>query len=238
MTQNRSNAVMATRVEAHDSLDYFPTPPFATRALCEWLVSIGEPVSELTVWDPACGECDMVRPLAEYFKWVFASDIKDYSEYRGKEQQRVSDFLIEWAHPPSFAEHPRDWICANPPFRLADQFALMAIRHARRGTALLVRTTFLEGGTSDGNRYRTLFSVSPPSDVLQFCERVPMFKGRLDRNGSTATAYCWLVFRIGAAAGTRFHWIAPCRERLERDWDYPADTAEVCDLPLFGEVVG
>src|SRR3546814_6501707 len=33
VSQNTSHAVMAQRVEAHDSLDYFPTPPWATRAL-------------------------------------------------------------------------------------------------------------------------------------------------------------------------------------------------------------
>ena len=33
--QNTSHAVMAQRIEPHDSLDYSPTPPWATRALCE-----------------------------------------------------------------------------------------------------------------------------------------------------------------------------------------------------------
>ena len=33
--QNRSNAVMATRIEGKESLDDFPTPPWATRALIE-----------------------------------------------------------------------------------------------------------------------------------------------------------------------------------------------------------
>lgn len=35
MSQNVSTAVMQRRVEAPDSLDFFPTPPWATRALCE-----------------------------------------------------------------------------------------------------------------------------------------------------------------------------------------------------------
>lgn len=30
-----STAVMARRVEPADSLDFFPTPPWATRAFCE-----------------------------------------------------------------------------------------------------------------------------------------------------------------------------------------------------------
>lgn len=217
--QNRSHAVMSQRVEAHDSLDYFPTPPWATRALCEWLINVGATLETFTAWDPACGECDMARPLAEYFKWVEASDIKDYSMHRGREQNRVSDFLIEWEHPPHHVKFPRDWIVTNPPFRLGEQFAKTALKVATAGVALLVRTAFLESA----ERFRSLYSETPPTDLLQFVERVPMFKGRLDRQGSTATAYCWLVWRKDAApSGTRFHWIAPCRKRLERDTDYPA----------------
>lgn len=218
---------MSQRVEAHDSLDYFPTPPWATRALCEWLIDMKQPMDLQTAWDPACGECDMSRTLAEYFKWVFASDIKDYSYDRGKEQGRVSDFLIEWNHPPSFAAHPRDWIITNPPFRLGEQFAQVALKHARHGAALLVRTAFLEGA----DRYNSLYVSTPPSDILQFAERVPMFKGRLDRYGSSATAYCWLVWRKGAA-GSHFHWIPPCRRRLERDGDYPAMPAIASREPV------
>ena len=41
MSQNRSSAVMAQRKEPPDSLDFFPTPPWATRALCERLASEG-----------------------------------------------------------------------------------------------------------------------------------------------------------------------------------------------------
>lgn len=37
MSQNCSSAVMQQRSEPRDSLDDFPTPPWATRALCEWL---------------------------------------------------------------------------------------------------------------------------------------------------------------------------------------------------------
>jgi len=36
--QNTSHAVMAQRFEAKDSLDDFPTPPWATRALLEHVI--------------------------------------------------------------------------------------------------------------------------------------------------------------------------------------------------------
>lgn len=198
--------VMASRKEGADSLDLFPTPPWATRALCELLNS---DLSHKRVWEPACGLGHMVRPLAEYFETVFASDVHDYGH------GQVLDFLRPYEGP-AF-----DWIITNPPFRLAEQFAHTAIDRATEGVALLVRTAFLESV----GRYASLFSRRPPKAVLQFTERVPMHRGRVVENGSTATAYCWLVWscrphRPCAADVPAMVWIPPCRRKLERPGDY------------------
>ena len=75
MTQNRSSAVMQQRAEPHDSLDDFPTPPWATRALCEWLGP--EALADMTCREPAANRGHMVRPLREYFAHVEASDVHD-----------------------------------------------------------------------------------------------------------------------------------------------------------------
>jgi tRNA1(Val) A37 N6-methylase TrmN6 len=112
----------------------------------------------------------------EYFGAVRASDVHDYGH------GEVENFLFP-------GDYSTDWIITNPPFRLAEQFALTARERAREGVALLVRTTFLESG----GRFANLFSKYRPNAVLQFSERVPMHKGRLIENGSTATAYCWIV---------------------------------------------
>ena len=206
MVQNTSHAVMAQRHEPHDSLDWFPTPPWATRSLCEWLsrAEDKQALSHLTCWEPACAEGHMSRALSEYFGSVRSSDVHDYGF------GEVEDFLFA----PTRAA---DWVITNPPFRLGMQFAFKARLVASVGSAMLVRTAFLESA----DRYDGLFTYAPPSDILQFVERVPMFKGRLDRKGSTATAYCWLVWLKRVKSGqTQFHWIAPCRKRLERDSDY------------------
>ncbi len=206
MSQNRSSAVMAQRIEAPDGLDHFPTPPWATRALCEWLAAPELlSIHQRDAWEPACADGCMARPLAEYFRSVAASDVHDYGF------GEVADFL--WP-----TDRRADWIVTNPPFRLGQQFAETALERARHGVALLVRTAFLESA----DRHAALFCRRPPSDILQFVERVPMFKGRLDPKGSTATAYCWLVWRFDRErSDTRFHWLAPCRKRLERAGDYP-----------------
>lgn len=209
--QNTSSAVMQQRSEPHDSLDDFPTPPWATRALCEWLRSwwCPEPAdwAEMTCREPAANRGHMVRPLREYFGEVIASDIFDYGAGFDR-----ADYLFEPRLPMT------SWTITNPPFKLAEQFIAKALDHSHHGVAMIVRSAFLEGI----GRYERLFSVNPPSHVLQFTERVVMHKGRLAPEGSTATAYCWLVWVEGADEDTQFEWIAPCRKRLERDGDYPA----------------
>lgn len=219
MTQNRSTAVMQHRAEPHDSLDDFPTPPWATRALCEAIqhcfcappfdMYAPEATTLYTAREPAANRGHMVRPLREYFAQVEASDIFDYGA--GFPQR---DYL--------FGPEPDmvDWTITNPPFRLAEQFIDRALRTSRHGVAVIVRSAFLEGV----GRYRSLFAQTPPSHVLQFTERVVMHKGKLSPKGSTATAYCWLVWQKSEAgllgSSTQFGWIAPCRKRLERAGDY------------------
>lgn len=199
---------MAQRAEPADSFDFFPTPPWATRALCEYALG-GWELDRMTVWEPACGQGHMARPLAEYFAGVHASDVQNFGF------GDVEDFLLPF---PRVASH---WIITNPPFRLAEQFAAKAIEAATFGVALLVRSTFLEGV----GRHERLFSAHPPHSIHQFVERVPMHKGRLDKDGSTATAYSWIVWRrgwptIGESRPTEFCWIPQCRRELERPEDY------------------
>ncbi len=206
MSQNTSSAVMQQRSEPHDSLDDFPTPPWATRALCERLATRDPyPLSLRTCREPAANRGHMVKPLCEYFSEVEASDIYDYGVCF-----TVKDYL--------FGPLPStvDWTITNPPFRLAEQFIDRALATSRRGVAVIVRSAFLESA----GRYHALFSRRPPTQVLQFTERVVMHKGKLAPKGSTATAYCWLVWESDEQA-TYFDWIAPCRKRLERPGDYP-----------------
>lgn len=109
--QNRSTAVMQRRVEAHDSLDDFPTPPWATRALCEFLLSESWDLAEMSCREPAANRGHMVHPLREYFSSVDASDVHDYGAGFA-----VRDYL--YPGPLQMV----DFTVTNPPFRLAEQF--------------------------------------------------------------------------------------------------------------------
>lgn len=200
---------MQRRVEAHDSLDDFPTPPWGTRALCEKLLGVYPDLEKMTVWEPAANRGYMARSLREYFADVAASDIHDYGVGFG-----VADFL--WPTDPSVP--PFDWIITNPPFRLAEQFIYTARQRATKGAAVLCRSAFSEGI----DRYEKMFSINPPSFVWQFVERLPMVRGGVDSDVSSATAYAWFVWIRDRTGPTVFDWLAPCRKKLERPTDYDA----------------
>lgn len=201
---------MQRRVEAHDSLDDFPTPPWATRALCEFLQGENLIRPGMTCREPSANRGHMVAPLWEWFDEIEAFDVHDYGA-----GYPVRDYLF----PGDL--HMVDWTISNPPFRLAEQFIERALATSKVGVAMIVRLAFLEGV----GRFDRLFSRFRPAHVLQFAERVVMHKGKLSPNGSTATAYCWIVWRpskVGkmACPSARLSWIAPCRKRLERASDY------------------
>lgn len=168
MTQNRSSAVMQQRSEPHDSLDDFPTPPWATRALCEWLITQGEDLAQFSCREPAANRGHMVKPLREYFGAVEASDVHDYGA-----GFPVADYLF-----PGTDVFPVDYTITNPPFRLAEQFIERALATSTRGFAVILRSAFLEGKA----RHANLFSVTPPP--------VPCFNSSSEcrwlRAGSTA----------------------------------------------------
>ena len=191
-------SVMQRRVEPPSSLDFFPTPPWATRALIHHVLRRKGLLLDETVWEPAAGEGHMAEVLREFFAGVVATDVFDYG--RG---YRVVDFLSD-ATPGG-----TDWIITNPPFKVAAEFVLRALAEAKVGVAVLVRTSWLEGG----DRYRRIFQPNPPAIIGQFCERVPMTKGRWDPEASTATSYSWVVWTKGGtllpSGDTVLTWIPP-----------------------------
>jgi hypothetical protein len=198
---NPSDAAMAQRASPKNALDDFPTPPWATRALAEHVIT---PTG--TCLEPACGRGHMSATLAEYFDSVTSSDVYAYGF------GEIENYLES-----SYGSDSFDWVITDPPFILAEKFIQQSMEIARLGIAMLVRTAFIESV----DRYNRLFKASPPFRVAQFVERVPMVIGRLQRGASTATAYAWIVWKKNVShKRCELKWIPPCRRKLERDKDY------------------
>lgn len=218
-------AVAHRRIEPLDSLDFFPTPPWATRALFVHVLGRGG-FQDLTVEEPACGQGHMAYPLADFFGTVHASDIHPYG------YGAVRDYL----NPAAWSDIAApDWTIMNPPFAEKSlAFMRRALSRSTRGVAAFVRTTQLDGI----NRYRYVFRGRRPAIVAQFVERVPLHKGRWIPDGDTMTPYCWIVWRLDQAVNrTDMEWIPPgCRQRLlfQRDLDNLPWSAGEDEAPEVG----
>jgi hypothetical protein len=214
---NGARAVMASRAEPDNSLNYFPTPPWATRALMEHVLPTLDVHEYRSVWEPACGEGHMAEVLREYCPAVRASDVFAYGH------GEILDFLR--AEMPS----PCDWIITNPPFAddaefgdKATAFVLRALDLADVGVAMFTRSQWAVEGV---NRFERIFRDRPPTLAAFFVERVNLCKGRWDPAGDTATAYSWLVWMRRLKPQPPM-WIPPgCRETLTRPSDVGRFTA-------------
>ena len=166
--QNKTHAVMSQRHEDKDSKDYFPTPPWATRALFEkvlkkyWRIpdKFTGRYGHINCLEPACGAGHMTKVLKEYFDTVVSADIDDYG------QDRIADFLK------TDEKQKYHYIVTNPPFNLAEEFVLKALKQARYCVAIFARTQFLESV----GRYERLFKETHPDFVAQFTEQYQSLK--------------------------------------------------------------
>lgn len=212
-----ARSIMGSRQEPDDSLDYFPTPPWATRALMERVFPSfwNEPTGfrRYSAWEPACGEGHIAEVLREYFREVTATDIFEYGY-----NDDTGDFLTVGKD-----ASPVDWIITNPPFGdNALAFVQQGIKLARVGVAMFFRSQWVVEGIE---RYETIFRSRPPTLCAFFVERVNLCKGRWEPDGTTATAYCWLVWMKGRKPLPPF-WIPPgCRKQLTHADDRERFTA-------------
>ncbi len=226
-----STAVMARRTLSAEDLEFFPTPPWATRALLHYLAP---EIAGTVVWEPACGRGDIVKALREARCEVFGSDVEDYGA--GFD---VVDFL--WPGSEAAPGLRPDWIVTNPPFAPANQFVEKALEVARQGVAMFVRLQFLEGQ----RRYEAIWRRRPARLIGLFTERVNIHYRRLDpRASGQATAYCWVIWDAGrrtrrppglALTDAPLRWIPPCRRMFDRASDYDA-YRERPEAPLFDGV--
>ncbi len=176
---------------AREKDDFYRTPEACTRAL------LGVERFGPLVWEPACGDGAISAVIEGWagIRKVLSTDLVDHGYGRAG-----VDFLSERRLP-----EPHCDIVTNPPFRLADEFALHALALGARKVALLGRTAWLEGAA----RYRRLWSVHPPSRIWQFCKRQTLWRGDRESPGKGGTtAYAWFVWdRSHAMGGTQLGWL-------------------------------
>lgn len=219
---NTSHAVRAQRHEPADSLDFFGTRPWATRALIEHVM---KPLRlydrSHRIWEPACGQGHMVRALREYYDSVDASDIHNYAP---TEEGPVRGFFqADFLRGPGGLDWEYDWVITNPPFNRLQEFIDRALKSVYQGVAIFGPLTMIETlGRYEKIflPYKNCFTFAP------FVERCPTNKGAPKKKATTASAYAWLLICPREGLYPLVH-IPPCRVELEREGDYPPDTRDL-----------
>jgi len=234
---NTSAAVQAGRKSSRDELDDFPTPPWATRALCE--IVLGPELDDCaTVWEPCANRGHMVRPLREYVRDVVPSDVYDYGVgFHRFDFLSLADTLMprQWPGAPKRL----DWLITNPPFKHLNDFIEHAQRITVTGFAIFGRIQMLESL----GRYADFYGRWDPAKWgwCQFVERVNIVHGRLlerlPDGGTMPQAYGWLVYMHNPPERGPTWWlerrmIPPCQKRLTRPGDYTTDNVDAYAAPL------
>ena len=188
-----ASPVFVTRHGNMEGRDFFPTPPWATRAICKAHPFDG------SIWEPACGDYHMSNTLKEYNNNVQSTDIIYGHDF-------IKDEPLE----------DIDWIITNPPFNIAEDFIHRALDVVKVGAAFLLRINFL----ATSKRYNTLYNVTPPARIFQYTDRIQFNATEVSRKGSTAVDYTWIIWDKRHKGPTEFNWLAPQRFKLEKDEDY------------------
>lgn len=118
------------------ALDFYPTPAWATRVLLDRLPNLCGRVLEC-----CSGKGDISHALAERPTIrVVENDI---------DPRCASDFHLDATDPLAWQQMnrqagPFDWVVSNPPFSLATKIVPRAHAYAVRGSAMLLRLSYLE----------------------------------------------------------------------------------------------
>lgn len=166
--------------------DYYATDPRAVELLLENETFTGP------VWEPACGEGHISKVLQAHGLLVNSTDLIDRGYGAG-----VIDFLT----------HQGGGYCTNiitnPPYKFAKEFVEKALDVIAPGykVAMFLKLTFLEG-----QGRRELFRNHPPAAVYVSSARLECGKNG-EFTGSSAVAYCWIVWQKGHAGPTLLRWI-------------------------------
>jgi len=175
--------------------DFYATSPRAIDALLEY-ADLHLPHK---IWEPSCGTGCLSLRLTERGYDVTSTDLIDRGFGTGGinffEQRQMPDGC--------------QCIVTNPPYKYATEYVRHSLRLLPDGgwLCLFLKTTFAEGQ----ERYREIFSPTPPILVLQCVERVLCAKNAdfegMQAGGGSAVSYAWWIWQKGYAGPTTLDWI-------------------------------
>ena len=192
-----------------EELDYYATPTAEVKNILDIL---SYDFTEQTILEPCVGGGHMVAGIQKYLdennqtpSQCYGTDFKD----RGF---RSTKWALQYDVDTLADDYPidtADVVIMNPPFSTIEPFLIRALEIAQDKLIILARTQVLEGS----GRYEKIFKDNPPTDVYQYVDRIQCWKGGVKPTGTSAQAYCWLVWdKKAPAAAPKLHWIRRSKE--------------------------
>lgn len=187
-----------------EALDYYATP---SKEVFNILKEININLENYIVLEPCIGGGHMAQGIENYLTYskqeplrMIGTYIKDRG-FRGKDWELFYglDFLAD-----DYPIESADVVIMNPPYSILEPFLIRALEIANKKLVVLGRTQALEGV----GRYNNIFKDNPPTDIYQYIDRIQCWRNGEEPEGSSAQAYCWLVWDIeNDKKETKFHWI-------------------------------
>lgn len=193
LSANRSQRAASARQTRRAPLEFYPTPPEATRALLTVEAFDGD------IWECACGDGAMARELTSAGYQVTATDLVDRGYGAGGHNFLKSTMPL--------AKH----IVTNPPYGahgLADAFIRRALMHTQKtggSVAMLLNLRSL----AHPDRHQK-FIKTPPAAVYILDELTCWPEGKLvDKSRRIARQqYCWAVWKPNHKGDTKLGWLS------------------------------
>lgn len=178
-------------------LDYYATP---TDEVVNILKTLKEEVfifdsndgQEDWCLEPCCGGGHMIEGIRSvYPDWkIVGTDYVDRGYHPEDKKIEIItglDFLDD-----NYPIDSAPFVIMNPPYATLEPFIIRGLEIAKKYLIVLCRTQALEGS----GRYENIYADNPPSYIFQYVDRIQCWKNGKEPEGSSAQAYCWLVWDI------------------------------------------
>lgn len=168
--------------------DFYPTPSYAVKDILDRENLIGD------IYEPACGDGAISEVLKKYYPSakIVSSDLID----RGYGEVGV-DFLKD-----TLVEEV-DNVITNPPFKIAKDFILKALKIAKKKVIMLLKIQALESV----ERYLSIFKDNCLKKVYVYVKRLSMYKGGIKGENTSTMCFAWFVWEKEYKGSPMIDWI-------------------------------
>jgi hypothetical protein len=156
-------------------------------------MNLGYDFSDKTILEPCVGGGHMAEGIMQYIEnannknvKLIGTDIKDRGfKHKSWELTYGQDFLAD-----DYPIEKADIIIMNPPYATLEPFLIRALEIAQDKLIVLCRTQATEGIS----RFEKIYAQQPFTDIYQYVDRIQCWRNGKKPTGSSAQAYCWLVW--------------------------------------------